>query len=344
MAREPDFPWLEAGMSSRLQGLLEELGWLLPGEHVESAEPAGEGNMNLTLRVVTTRRSFIVKQARPWVEKYPDIAAPWERSRVEQDFYVRVADIPAVADRMPRIIGRSESARVIAMEDLANARDLTSLYTGDRLDASELGALTAFLRDLHVGSRGEPTASLQNRAMRALNHEHIYVVPLDSSNGLDLEAHEPGLRAAAKHLQDDDAFRAAALATGERYLVDGRCLVHGDFFPGSWLRTDAGIRIIDPEFAYFGDPEVDVACAIAHLALAGRPSNEAEHLVSLYESTGEAPRLDASWLARYAAIEVVRRLIGVAQLPLAPTRGERAALLGRAREAMLAARHEVLWT
>ena len=48
--------------------------------------------MNCTLRVTTTRRSFILKQARPWVEKYPQIAAPVERARVEAAFYAAVAD------------------------------------------------------------------------------------------------------------------------------------------------------------------------------------------------------------------------------------------------------------
>ncbi|MBW2231072.1 MAG: phosphotransferase [Deltaproteobacteria bacterium] len=343
MAREPDFPWLEAGDVAGLESVLGELGWLKPGERVRSAECAGEGNMNLTLRVITSERSFVLKQARPWVEKYPEIAAPWERSCVEQAFYARVAEFPAVADRMPHIFGQSESARIIVMEDFVDARDLTSLYKGDHLDDEELHILASYLRALHVATEDSPTPPLENREMRALNHEHIYVVPLDSENGLELDGYEPGLEDAARRLQADEEFRAAVASTGERYLADARHLVHGDYFPGSWLRTAGGIRIIDPEFAFFGDPELDVACATAHLALAGRPRADAERLIDVYASGTGAPVLDAARLARYAAIEVVRRLIGVAQLPIAATRGERAALLARARDAMLGARHEALW-
>ena len=39
------------------------------------------------LRVQTAERSFILKQSRPWVEKYPAIPAPEERVLVEAAFY-----------------------------------------------------------------------------------------------------------------------------------------------------------------------------------------------------------------------------------------------------------------
>lgn len=45
-------------------------------EVVEGVEREGEGNMNCVVRVMTSRRSFILKQSRPWVEKYPGFAAP----------------------------------------------------------------------------------------------------------------------------------------------------------------------------------------------------------------------------------------------------------------------------
>ena len=54
-----------------------------PKESITSVVMAGDGNMNLVLRVTTDRQSVIVKQARPWVEKYRDIPAPAERILAE---------------------------------------------------------------------------------------------------------------------------------------------------------------------------------------------------------------------------------------------------------------------
>ena len=75
----PDVYFLDASDLSAMADYLNE--------HVSSAAPAGDGNMNYTLRVHTPKRSFIVKQARPWVEKYPHIQAPWDRALMEAHFY-----------------------------------------------------------------------------------------------------------------------------------------------------------------------------------------------------------------------------------------------------------------
>ena len=91
---------------------------------------AGDGNMNCTLRVITPRRRLIVKQARPWVEKYDHIPAPWNRSHVEAAFYESVAAVPGVGDRMPGLIHVDRDARVLVLEDLGDGGDFTSMYTG----------------------------------------------------------------------------------------------------------------------------------------------------------------------------------------------------------------------
>jgi 5-methylthioribose kinase len=336
MASHPDFPWLDVDRPDGVGDYLRRAGWLEPGERFRSCERAGEGNMNLTLRIRTDRRRFVLKQARPWVEKYDTIPAPWDRSLSEQRFYQRVADIRPVSSRMPRLLGVDPAARILLLEDLPGARDMSDLYSGNGVLApGELEELAAYLRALHTATRDAPEPDISNRAMRALNHEHIFVIPLDPENGLALDSYEDGLERAARRLAGDDPYRAQVTRLGERYLSDGPCLVHGDYFPGSWLRSDVGLRIIDPEFGFWGDPELDVGFALAHLALAARPAAEARRWLEAYAKDREAPPLDAPRVARYAAVEVMRRLIGVAQLPIPPGRGDRLALLERSRRVML---------
>ncbi|HEY0007966.1 MAG TPA: phosphotransferase [Tepidisphaeraceae bacterium] len=123
----------------------------------------------------------------------------------------------------------------------------------------------------------------------------------------------------------------------DRYLSDGACLLHGDFFPGSWLKTDHRLYVIDPEFCFFGDAEFDVGVAIAHLALARVDLATAEAFLTAYEC-----ELDLNLAARFAAVEVMRRLIGVAQLPL-PAQHPRVALLSASARAMETASWKDLW-
>jgi len=46
---------------------LTDLKFLSSDENILTVEKPGEGNMNVVLRVKTNKRSFIVKQSRPFV-------------------------------------------------------------------------------------------------------------------------------------------------------------------------------------------------------------------------------------------------------------------------------------
>ena len=75
--------------------------------------------------------------------------------------------------------------------------------------------------------------------------------------------------------------------------------------------------------------------------MGGQARCRAERFLTAYAA--EAPDLEPGRLARYAAVEVMRRLIGVAQLPLPTTApknppGPRSRLLERSRRAMTSGR------
>ena len=311
----PDLFFLDPGDTASLEQFLKVRGILAPASRVVAASKAGEGNMNCTLRVATTEGPLIVKQARPWVEKYPQFAAPWDRACREAEFYQAIARVPQLARMMPRLIDFDPDARVLMLEDLGDNRDYTGLYAGENLDDSDVEEMAGFLARLHrcIPCSGEHRG-LANREMRELNHSHIFVVPLTAANGLDLDNITPGLAQAARFLQSDaDYVDEVSRLGSEVYLADGGSLLHGDFFPGSLLRTKAGPRVIDPEFAFFGRPEFDVAVFLAHLIL----SNQPPAMRRLWREAYDAPSgFDNPLMLQLAGVEIMRRLIGYAQLPV----------------------------
>lgn len=348
IAELPDFLWLEEDNLPAIMRVLAEADLLQPNELVTAATKAGEGNMNLTLRVTlektsSTPRTLIVKQSRPWVEKYPMIAAPTERSAVERAFYQRVQSHEALAERMPRLIGGLATANTTVLQDLGEASDFTDLYQGQKISATELKELMGYLSTLHTRTRGLSDPALTNLPMRRLNHEHIFALPFRANNGVDFEAIEPGLSGVANALHGDTAAISKAEALGKRYLASPQnddCLLHGDFFPGSWLHTtqgaQIGVWIIDPEFCFIGPPAFDVAITVAHLIMAG-----ADHQVAtaIDTYTTQQPGLDLDLMTRFAAVEVLRRNLGVAQLPLTGPQGFRAKLIAAAHRALTTPNH-----
>ncbi|PCJ51189.1 MAG: aminoglycoside phosphotransferase [Candidatus Hydrogenedentota bacterium] len=339
IADNPEFPWLEAADVDGISTCLNALGWLESGERIVTCDKAGEGNMNLTLRVVTNLRSVILKQARPWVEKYDTIPAPWDRCLFEQRFYERVQVLPAVADHMPKLLAADGDAKLLLLEDLGEAADYTDLYADAALHEPEIAALAKYLSTLHAGTRSEPDPAFANREMRALNYEHIFVIPLATDNGLDVDAFEPGLSEMADKLRDDAEYMEWVRKMGDRYLADGPCLLHGDFFPGSWLYHDGGVKVIDPEFCFYGDPEFDLGVWLAHICLADQDESVFKELIGAYSGV-----FDSALTVRYAAVEIMRRLLGVAQLPIPVSDGTRSRLLEKSRHAMITGEIEVLWS
>jgi 5-methylthioribose kinase len=318
-----------AGIDEYLRGRK----WIDSGEVVRRAERAGEGNMNCTLRIQTSERGFILKQARPWVEKYPHIPAPWNRAKAEAGFYQQVQANGQVSSHMPKLLGFDSVDRVLMLEDLGSAQDFTFVYGngGSSVEEADLGILVHYLVALHRSFRDCNLAEIfSNTEMRALNHEHIFALPLRHDNGLDLEGITPGLTSLALELQSDSGYQEQVKALGECYLGDSRngCLVHGDYFPGSWLKLEQRLYVIDPEFCFYGPPEWDIGVMIGHLCLAGVQEQLIAGVSNLYTA---AMPVKIALIRKFAGVEIMRRLIGVAQLPLRCDLNEKRRLLELSR-------------
>ena len=305
---------LSGNDTAGLERYLAERGWLECGERVNTVARAGEGNMNLTLRVSTSRRSVIVKQGRPWVEKYPSIAAPPDRTLVEADWYTIAGSSESVSARTPQLLAIDPDGKVLMLGDLGDAGDYLHLYNGATLGQTQLESLVDWLLDLHLSFAGDSRAArLTNRPMRELNHEHIFEVPFRPDNGLDLDGITPGLIAVAAELRTDRELMAAIRAVGELYLGTGTTLLHGDYYPGSWLQANEP-WIIDPEFGFYGLPEFDLGVMLAHLKLAQQPIELRYRTIMRYRAA--APRTDPTLALAFAGVEILRRLLGVSQLPV----------------------------
>lgn len=314
--------------------VLAQLGWLPEGRHAVSVAMIGEGNMNLVERVTLDDGStLILKRSNPWVQKYPHIPAPIERAQVEAGFYASVAGT-AAGVMMPGHLGFDKASAANLFVDLGNGNDGMVAYSGAQIGAGVLDAVADWAATLH--SLPVPAnPDLANRAMRTLNALHIFDFPLDPANGFDLDAITPGLQAAADRLKHDSDFIAGVQRERERYLGDGPgVLLHGDLYPGSWLTKEDEVFVIDPEFCWIGPREWDVGVLIAHLKLSGQPEASTRQLIARYGRLLD-PALDQSVLHRIAGIEIMRRIIGVAQLPLTHDLAGKTSLLAEARSLVL---------
>ncbi len=310
---------------------LDHQGWLQQNESLISLEKPGEGNMNFVLRATTNQRSFILKQARPWVEKFPQIDAPVERVSVEAQFFQALQDVKAINHFAPKCLGFDEHNFILATEDLGKGADYSFLYQKDNLlTSSDIDGLTQYLSALHQVAI--PDNFPTNLAMRQLNHEHIFNFPYLEENGFNLDDVQAGLQAAAIPYKTNAALKTKIKACGDIYLAQGKHLLHGDFYPGSWLKVADGLKVIDPEFGFVGLAEFDLGVLIAHLLMAEQPTTIIQSLLNKYQ---QPQGFNQALFAQFVGIEVLRRLIGIAQLPLNLEVATKQALMEKAEKMII---------
>ena len=321
---------LDANDIASMEAYLVQQGWLSNEERISQVSVPGEGNMNYVLRITTHDRSFIIKQSRGYVEKYPHVSAPADRVLMEGAFYQTTKVDPLIAKFTPGLIGVDRINNIMAVEDLGAASDFTFLYNSSKiLDTSQLVQLIDFLGSLHKHFDLKSNREIfRNSAMRSLNHEHIFRYPFMEESGFDLDLVQPGLQVIASVYNNDNDLKTKIEHLGKIYLSDGNCLLHGDFYPGSWLQTAQGIKVIDPEFCFYGPAEFDLGVMIAHLHLAGQSKAMVDFILDRYSSINQ---IDYYILNQFIGIEIIRRLIGLAQLPLQRTLQEKQDLLAFAR-------------
>jgi 5-methylthioribose kinase len=149
-----------------------------------------------------------------------------------------------------------------------------------------------------------------------------------------LEQITPGLDRVGDRLRREKKYCQTVESLGRVYLEkDGPSLIHGDLFPGSLLQADdSRLYVIDPEFSFYGCPEFDIGVFLAHLLL----SDHEEEVASFWvEAALEKTAHSKTLVLQYAGVEIMRRLLGVAQLPVSLSLKAKGELLDRSREMVL---------
>lgn len=306
-----------------LPAYLQSIGILPAGESV-GVEPAGDGNINWVRRARSAGgRSWIVKQARPSLERFPQYQASTERIVFEARYFetVRALDREEVC---PKVLHFDEPARVLVLEDLGDAERLDRALARGADVHDAIAQVAAFLGAVHAATRSaELSARFANDDMRRLHGDHIFALPFQA-NDFPLAA---PVRRRAEQIQREGRLGRIAAAAYDRYRESRRCLVHADVQAGNILLTAAGPKLLDAEIAHVGDPAFDVGTLVAHVLLPATAGGNLHRvqatlggLWSAYENAHgpqDCPRFAEA--ALYAGVEMMRRTIGAARVAVVET-------------------------
>jgi 5-methylthioribose kinase len=279
----------------------------------------GDGNINWVRRLRTADGSWVVKQARPALERFPEYEVSTERIVFEARFYETVAGLDA-AGVCPTVLGFDAEQRVLVLEDLGDAERLDAALARGADVTGPAATLAGFIGAVHRATRGADLAGrFANDEMRRLHGDHIFLLPF-RPNDFPLS---PALAARAAALRTDTELCASIDAAHARYLEPRGCLLHGDVQAANVLLPPGGPKLLDAEIAHVGDPAFDLGQLLGHLLLPAaargkgaeaRPALEAAWRAYREAWAGELP-FGPEAAARHAGIELLRRTLGAARVP-----------------------------
>ena len=304
--------------AGNLPDYLKKKGFLAQDEPVSVAK-VGDGNINWVRRVRTGSESWVVKQARPALERFPEYRASTERIVFEARFYETVAPFDD-ARVCPRVVRFDPEQRVLVLEDLGDVERLDAALARGADVVAAATRLARFLGAVHRGTAdGALAEHFANDEMRRLHGDHIFHLPY-RDNDFPLSTR---VAARAAELRADTALVATIDAAYARYLESRGCLLHGDVQPANVLLPPSGAKLLDAEIAHVGDPAFDLGQLLGHLLLPAAARREPEAAGPALQATWRAyaeawagaPPFPLGEAARYGGIELLRRTIGAARVP-----------------------------
>ncbi len=297
-----------------LPDYLRSLG-LVSHASVVEVLPAGDGNINWVRRAVALEfgHSWIVKQARSALEAFPEYTAPTERIEFEARYFGLVSNFDD-GPICPRIEHFDVENSVLVLEDLSDSHRMDDLLGLNRNVTEAAAKLAGFLGRVHDGtSAGDLAGSFQNHAMQRLHGDHIFFLPY-RDNDFPLS---PAIAEIAASIRDNANLVSIIDAAYRRYLDPRGALVHADVQPSNILIKAGAPKLLDAEIAHIGDPAFDIGILLAHLRLASIARKSRVDISCVWDAYANGFTKTKSPLfrdvARYAGIEMLRRMLGAAR-------------------------------
>lgn len=314
-----------------------------PRGSILTAHEIEGGNVNFAFCVkAESGQCVFVKQAPDFVKVFgPDFKLSRERMVLEVSVYSEwesQLSKDVVANFLPRIYTFDLDNMAFIMEFLGSYTLLQeSLYAGNanRGVAAKIGEAMGLIHAkthctrITVSEVERLTKAFHNSDLRGIQLEHVFSKPFRESDR-------------AAHLRKDSAFMGQLESIKAKYRGENRsdlALLHGDLHPGSVMADDSAgvVKIIDPEFAIYGPPGLDVGSLISGYVLAylflARAKNDASGSITKaisqvwtsYTSAMEANGVTSDILSGiaedavcFASCEVARTSLGFAGVRALP--------------------------
>ena len=243
-------------------------------------EEIGDGNINYVYRIfdTNTKKSLILKQADVQTRVRPD-------GYLNPDRSIREAEVlklynECAPDFSPKIIYADPVMAAIIMEDIGSYSNLRTELMAGKIFYGIEKLIVRFIVDASLPStdlvlayqkRFKAAAKFYNPDLCKITEDLVFTHPYKDVRQRNILLPENADWLKKKFYEDSDLIaRVAALK--EKFNNYPQGLIHGDLHSGSIFvkneNEETKIKIIDPEFAFYGPIAYDLGNVLAHFIFA----------------------------------------------------------------------------
>ena len=236
------------------------------------AKEIGDGNINYIFKVENKidGKSIVLKQADKLLRSS---GRPLDLTRSKIEANILKIENNLAPHFVPEIYFYDEIMCVLAMEDISEYKNLrTELMAGKIFPnfaegISEFLSRTLFLTtDLFMDKfeKKKNVKEFINPELCDISECLVFTEPYDNNKNRNIIT--PGNEEfVEKFLYENEDLHFAILKLREKFMNYSQSLIHGDLHSGSIFINEKGIKIIDPEFSFYGPMAYDVGNVIGNL-------------------------------------------------------------------------------
>ena len=235
----------------------------------------GDGNINYVFKVFSTTsgKSLVIKQADTVLRSS---GRPLDMQRNKREAEILKIEWSLAPQYVPRVYHYDEAMFAIIMEDISAYKNLRKELAAAKTFPALSGDISSFLVDTLL-----PTTDLVMDRLEKKERVRLFTNPELCDISEDLVFTEPytdykkrniimqeNRRFVEQVLYRDRALHACVAKLRDDFMNHGQSLLHGDLHSGSLFVNEHGMKVIDPEFAFYGPIGYDVGNVIGNLCFA----------------------------------------------------------------------------
>ena len=238
-------------------------------EEIDAIE-IGDGNINYVFKVFSKDKSIIIKQADEFLRS-SGRALDVYRSKIEAE--ILKIEYSLSPNHIPKVYSYDENMHALAMEDISDYKNMRKELLEEKEFDNFSDEIALFLSNVLlpttdlVMDRAEKKDNVKlfiNKELCDITEDLVLTEPYYNYKNRNIisKGQEDFVE---KFLYNDESLKFEICKLRDRFMNYSQALIHGDLHTGSIFINQNGIKIIDPEFAFYGPIGYDIGNVIGNL-------------------------------------------------------------------------------